>query len=40
MPATTGRYATRSTGTVTGRANHHWRWLLHTAIHTGPGASR
>ena len=31
MPATTGRYATRSAGTLVGRATHHWRWLLHAA---------
>jgi hypothetical protein len=31
MPATTGRYATRSAGTLAGRVNHHWRWLLHAA---------
>jgi hypothetical protein len=31
MPATTGRYATCSAGTLAGRVNHHWRWLLHAA---------
>ena len=31
MPATTGRYATRSAGTLTGRVTHHGRWLLHAA---------
>ena len=38
MPATTGRYATRSVDTLASRINHHWRWLLNAAIRiTGRG---
>jgi hypothetical protein len=38
MPAATGRYGTRSVGTLAGRVNHRWRWLLHAAVRiTGRG---
>ena len=32
MPATTGRYATYSPGTLTSRVNHRCRWLLRSVV--------
>jgi hypothetical protein len=34
MPATTGRYAARTTHTLADRVNHRWFWLRHTLCHT------
>jgi hypothetical protein len=35
MPATTGRYATRSAGTLTSRLTHRCGWLLRTVVRIG-----